>query len=134
LFGQAVTLVAIVSATTAAVQSGSVTFTIDGAAQSPVPLALVNGQDQATLATRPLAVGTQVVTVAYSGDNSFHPSASAQGALQIVAGADGPRITMIQRFSFHMMPTTLVLTLNDSLDPTSAERASNYRIVGRDGR
>jgi hypothetical protein len=33
-----------------------------------------------------------------------------------------------------MQPTTLVLTFNDGLDPTSASELADYKIVGPDGR
>jgi len=72
--GQTVALMSIVSAAMTGVPSGSVTFTIDEAAHSSVPLAVVNGQDQASLATSSLTVGTHVMTAAYSGDSSFQPS------------------------------------------------------------
>jgi len=150
--GQTVTLVATVSAATAGVPSGSVTFTIDGIAQSPVSVALVNGQDQATLATSSLAVGMHLVTAAYSGDASFGPSTSPQQSVQIVtasptptptptptgsgapgARSDGPRVVSVRRYGIHMMPTTIVLTFDELLDPAAAQDVNNYRITDRGG-
>ncbi|HKI19981.1 MAG TPA: Ig-like domain-containing protein, partial [Isosphaeraceae bacterium] len=74
IVGQPVTLVAIVSATAGGVPPGSVIFTIDGVAQSPVPLTVSNGQDQATLPETALPVGTHHVTAAYGGNSAFQPS------------------------------------------------------------
>jgi virginiamycin B lyase len=45
------------------------------------------------------------------------------------ARGDGPRITLVQRFGFHMRPTTLVLTFDEPLDPVRAQDVANYRIV-----
>lgn len=53
--------------------TGTVTFTIDGAAQTPV--ALSNGQ--ATFSTSTLSAGTHIVTAAYSGDGNFNGGTSA---------------------------------------------------------
>jgi uncharacterized repeat protein (TIGR01451 family) len=45
------------------------------------------------------------------------------------ATGDGPRIILVQRFGFHMRPTTLVLTFDKSLDPVRAQDVANYLIV-----
>jgi len=47
---------------------------------------------------------------------------------------DGPHITDVQRFGYHMMPTTLVLTFDQALDSATAEDKHNYQIVGPHGR
>ncbi len=46
---------------------------------------------------------------------------------------DGPQVTNVQRFGYHAQPTYLVISFNMSLDPSSAEDAANYRIVGSGG-
>ena len=40
----------------------------------------------------------------------------------------------MQRYGYHMMPTTLVLTFDQALDAATAEDAQNYRIIGPRGR
>ena len=40
-----------------------------------------------------------------------------------------PRSPMVKRFGYHTMPTTVVLTFNQALDPATAEDVHNYRIV-----
>ena len=46
---------------------------------------------------------------------------------------DGPQVTNVQRFGYHSQPTYLVIYFNMSLDPSTAEDASNYQIVGPGG-
>jgi len=72
--GQNVTFTAAVSATApgSGTPTGSVVFTIDGAAQPAVPLTA--GSAALTLAT--LAGGSHTVTAAYSGDGDFTASAA----------------------------------------------------------
>ena len=53
-FGDEVTFTAIVTPTADGPTDGSVTFTIDGTAQTPVPLQVVGGIDQAALPTSTL--------------------------------------------------------------------------------
>jgi hypothetical protein len=74
IFRQAVTFTATVSATTSVPlgPSGTVTFTIDGVAQTPV--ALVNGVATFTIAT--LGVGSHTIVVTYNGDGNFLTSTS----------------------------------------------------------
>ena len=44
-------------------------------------------------------------------------------------GSDGPTVVSLKRFGYHAQPTVLVLTFNESLDPSTASDAANYRIV-----
>ncbi len=46
----------------------------------------------------------------------------------------GPQVVKVQRYGYHAMPTTLVLTFDQALDPATAEDVHNYRIVGLHGR
>jgi hypothetical protein len=71
-FGQSVTFTANVSGT-GGTPSGTVTFTVDGIAQTPVSLSGGSAQ----YITSSLAVGTHSITAAYSGDSSFNGSTSS---------------------------------------------------------
>ena len=75
-FGQDVTLTAVVtpSAATSSEPTGTVTFTIDGQAESPSTLSMVGSVDQATFRTATLAVGAHTITAAYGGDSVFSSS------------------------------------------------------------
>jgi hypothetical protein len=64
--GQTVTF----TATVPAGATGIVTFSIDGAAQPPVPVA----GSQALFATASLALGTHAIVATYSGDPNFSPA------------------------------------------------------------
>src|SRR5512135_1546470 len=71
-FGQAVTFTATVApALGAGTPIGTVTFTFDGQWQAPVPLAVVNGADQATLTLRSLPAGAHTIAAYYDGYLGF---------------------------------------------------------------
>ena len=80
--GQSVTFTATVSPadTGAGVPTGSVVFTIDGVAGSPVA---VDGTGTATYSTSSLAVGSHTLSAAFTGSNGWGDS-SASGADQVV--------------------------------------------------
>ena len=117
--------------------TGTVTFTIDGKADSPVPLTDVNGEDQATLTLPALAAGSYMISASYSGDSNFGPSNSSTATQVVdpstVVGGHGPTIVSVLRYGYHMMPTTLVLTFDQVLDAITAEDASDYRVIGPAG-
>jgi hypothetical protein len=89
IFGQTVTLTATVSTNPPGSEppTGTVTFTIDGVAQPPVPL--VGGV--ATLTVENLSVGTHTVTASYSGD-ATHASGTSSAFPQIVLAAAVPAL------------------------------------------
>jgi hypothetical protein len=162
--GQPVTFTATVApAGTDGSPSGSVTFTIDGLSQAPVPLHVVNGSDQATLSIESLAQGTHTIRAAYSGDSSFAASAVTTSLVQTVkavpapggdgptveagaaagaggpsvvtvAAANGPSVESVKRFGIHMQPTVLEVRFNEPLDPISAVGLSNYKVTDPAGR
>ncbi len=138
--GQPVTLTAVVSPSgTGKTPSGSVTFTIDGVSQSSVPLKVVSGRDQATLAIASLGAGEHTISASYSGDTSFAASSLASPLVQTVKAVsvpagDGPKVELVQRFGVHMHPTVLVVSFNEALDPASAVNLNNYKITDPAGR
>ena len=117
--------------------TGTITFTIDGKAGSPVPLTDVNNADQATVTLPSLAAGSYTITASYSGDTNFAASDSST-VTQVVdpstaVTVDGPTIASVLRYGYHMMPTTLVLAFDQALDATIADDASLYRVIGPAG-
>jgi hypothetical protein len=88
----------------------------------------------ATFSLASLAVGSHTITAVYSGDTAF---ASASGAttetVDAPATSTGPQLTWVKRFGFQAMPTTVVLTFNQPLDPGTAEDVGNYVIIDRNG-
>jgi hypothetical protein len=146
-FGEGVTFTAVVApGTGTGTPTGSVTFTLDGRAQPPVNLAVIDGLDQATFTTSTLAVGGHTLTAFFSGDPTFGPSASSALSSMVKSSSpppkaplvspDGPLVMNFQRFGYHSQPTVVVLTFNKALDPATADSAANYRIVplGRRGK
>jgi hypothetical protein len=149
--GQAVTFKAIITGSGTVAPTGTVTFTIDGRAEPPVPLSEVGGPYQATLTVSTLTVGTHTIVAAYSGDAHYAPSRSSQQTQVVLPASagtpagtgtpvpapvvtDGPRIVSMLRYGYHMMPTRIVLTFDQALDAVTAEDAKDYRIIGPAGR
>ena len=111
--------------------TGSVTFE-DGTTALGTS-SLDNGV--ATFSLASLAVGSHTITAVYSGDANF---ATASGVTTVTVNAPpatstGPRLTGVQRHGFHAMPTTVVLTFDQPLDPGSAEDVRNYVILDPSG-
>jgi Big-like domain-containing protein len=106
-FGQAVTLTANVSPTTA---TGSIQF-LDGATQLGV-VAVSGGSASMTLST--LAVGNHALTAAYSGDASFAPSTSAVVSLSVAKATPGIGLTAAPNPSAFGQSVALTATLAPS--------------------
>ncbi len=142
--GQQVTFTAVVTAPGfPGTPTGTVTFTIDRVSETPVPLQVLNGHDQASFSISTLTAGTHTVSASYSGGPNFASStlpspltqtanAAAQRAAPTLQAA--PTVVLLQRFGVHMHPTVVVLTFSSALDPTTAQDVRNYRIVGPAGR
>jgi predicted outer membrane repeat protein len=125
--------------------TGTVTFTINGKASSPIPLIAATGTEEATDTLPSLATGSYTITASYSGDSNFSASASTTNT-QVVnpspvgptlvtpAHADGPTVVSVRRYGYHMMPTTVDLTFDQALDAATAEDDANYRIIGPAGK
>ncbi len=135
-FGQAVTFTATVTpdARSTDTPTGTVTFEEGTTVLGTAPL----NDGVATFAISTLAVGSHSIAAVYSGDADF---ATAIGVTTETVNAPtpppatslGPRLTGVQRFGFHAMPTTVVLTFDQPLDPGSAEDVRNYVILDPSG-
>jgi hypothetical protein len=139
--GEQVTFTAFVSPESGSgVPTGTVTFTIDGKAQTPVSLRDVTGRELAVLSVSTLSAGKHTISATYNGDPAFAASAGSSPLVETVNEAlggpamfDGPTVSSVERFGIHMQPTVLVLNFNDGLDPNSAQDMNNYKIVGPAG-
>jgi hypothetical protein len=132
--GQPFTLTSTVARTVGGgTPGGTVTFIINGVAQSPVPLAVVGGRSVASLFVPGLPAGNYAVAAAYSGDPSALPSTSAPATLAVVNAADGPSVVRVDRFGYHAAPTTLAIRFLGTLDATRASDVASYRLVGPGG-
>src|SRR5262249_37084289 len=84
--GQQVTFTAVVTAPgVAGTPTGIATFTIDGTAQTPVPLSVVRGVDEAQFTISTLTAGQHSVTAAYSGDENVSSSGGSLPAQTVNA-------------------------------------------------
>jgi uncharacterized repeat protein (TIGR01451 family) len=85
----------------------------------------------------PTAAGTLNNHASVSGNESDStPNDNNAAELTTVntpVGVDGPIVTSVQRFGFHSFPTTLVLTVNEQLNPGRAQNLANYRLVALGG-
>jgi hypothetical protein len=139
--GEAVTFTAIVTPSAssgAGSPTGTVTFTIDGVAQTAVALTPMGSNAQASFTTAALATGSHSVVALYSGDPNFASSTSPALTEVVQPATAPPRVVSLQRFGFHAMPTKLVLTFSSALDPARAMNVAEYQVVallrGRKGR
>ena len=95
--GQSVTFTAVVTAPSyQGTPTGTVTFTIDGQALTPVSLALVGGSDQAQFTTSTLSAGSHTVSASYSGDTNVSPSSGSLPTQTVDAPALQASTTTLQ--------------------------------------
>ena len=89
---------------------------------------------QATLTVPSLPAGTHTITAVYSGDATHAPSTTVVADVVIVAASPssehGPTVVSLSRYGYHAQPTYLVIYFDGSLDPSTAEKASNYKVAG----
>ncbi len=96
-FGEAVSFTAIVAPQTGTgTPTGTVTFSIDGAAQPPVALAIVGGTDQASFSTSTLTLGQHTVTAVYNAQGNFTGSPSNAVTQVVTVGTSPVTITSLK--------------------------------------
>jgi uncharacterized membrane protein len=84
LVGQLVTITAIVApAAGSGAPTGNVTFKLDGTAQTPISVQVLNGLVEATFSTATLSPGTHMISASYSGDANFTSSAGEPSTLSV---------------------------------------------------
>jgi virginiamycin B lyase len=106
-------------------RAGVVTFPVgDLAAGASVTVSItVTPTTSGSIVNRASVSLTQVDPT--PADDSLSQSTSVTSP----AVADGPTVTLVQRFGIHTQPTTIVLAFDAPLDPTSAQDVHNYQIV-----
>jgi len=125
--------------------SGPITASLVGPGGSPtqsIPTFILPGLSTGTfeLQTSLASEGQGTVTVDVQSLTTAAINASPTAAVVLPPPItksvpfDGPQVTAIERYGYHMMPTTLVLTFDQALDSTTAEDTHNYQIVGPHGR
>ena len=97
--------------------------------------------DEASFTIRALTAGNYTFGATYNGDPDFATSQATPHAQSVSASVttpppstDGPRITLVQRYGYHMGQTSIVLTFDQAIDAVTAEDAKDYRIIGPAGR
>jgi hypothetical protein len=131
-FGQHVEFVATVFAADNSPVGGTVTF-LDGT--NVLGEGTIGTNGVATFDDPSLPVGSSAITASYSGDSQHSPSVSSPVAQVVTASSVvSPSVVLLQRFGYHMQPTSLVLSFNTALDAVSAQNVQDYRIVTVGGR
>ena len=126
-FGQSVVLTAKVTSADGSPPSGTVTFK-EGT--TTIGSGVVGANGTATFTDTSLVIGSNAITATYGGDPG-HGGSVSTAVTQVVESplTAAPTIVSLQRFGFHMQPTSLVLTFSVPLDAASARRVSNYQVV-----
>jgi len=81
-----------------------------------------------------LGTGTVMVEVRSLTDGSIATTSMASVAAGPAVTIIGPQVATVERYGYHMMPTTLVLTFDQALDAIAADDPDNYQIIGPCGR
>jgi hypothetical protein len=141
--GAPVTFTAVVSPgpeTFAEMPTGTVTFTIDGTPQTPVPLQVVNGHEQAVFSLATLTAGTHHVTATYNGDTTFAASAVASPLVQtvtVIPHGDRPEtapplVTIesvrLVRNKRHRV-TEILVGFTGEVNAAQAQNLAEYRLI-----
>jgi hypothetical protein len=95
----------------AALPTGTVTFTIDGNAQTPVAVTIVNNQAEATFPDASLAAGSHTIGATYSGDPIFAGS-PAQNITQVVQIGTTTSVTATPSPGIAGQPITFTVTVS----------------------
>ena len=82
----------------------------------------------ATLNLGALSPGSHSFRAVFSGGGTFSTSDSS-----LVVSTDGPQVTGVLRYGFHMQPTYLLLDFNGPLDPARLRTRRIIEIVGPGG-
>jgi hypothetical protein len=85
--------------------------------------------DTTITADSPAGTGIANVTVVTTGGTS-----ATSAADQFTYVSKSPSVVSVQRFGFHMRPTSLVITFSAPLDPARAADVNNYQIVTMGGK
>ncbi len=101
--------------------TGSFTFSVSSGA---LPAGLTLNSTSGVISGTPTTAAVSDFTV------SAKDSAGATGSqAYTLTVANGPVVTNLQRFGYHMQPTIFVLTFNEPLNATTAQNLSNYTLV-----
>jgi uncharacterized repeat protein (TIGR01451 family) len=89
--------------------------------------------DSFTIVVAPTAAGTlNDQATAGMDQTDLTPADNSRTLITSVTskvGVDGPKVTSVQRFGVHALPTTLVLTFDKLLDAARAQNPDNYQII-----
>ena len=113
---------------------------LDGSPTQSIPVFYLPGLSTGAieLEVNAAAIGQGTVNVLVQSLSNSAMSATATATLVVgsttVAPLPGPQVVSVDRYGYHEMPTTLVLTFDQALDAVTADDAKNYVIIGPHGR
>ena len=125
-YGTPITLTAKIAPSSPSIPTGTVTFTVDGAALAPVALSSAVG----TTILSNLAVGTHSVSCAYSGDGTFAPSTCNTVQVVITPGTSAITIASSQNPSIAYTPVTFTIHLTLNGQPAPAGTPFTFSLMG----
>jgi virginiamycin B lyase len=85
-----------------------------------------------TIVVTPTAAGTLSNRATITASQT-DPTPADNSVARTTTVTAAPTVTSVQRFGFHLQPTTLVLTFDQPLDPARAQDLANYRLAALDG-
>ena len=113
---------------------------LDGSPTQSIPVFYLPGLSTGAieLEVNGAEIGRGTVNVLVQSLSNSAMTATATATLVVgstsVAPLPGPQVVSVDRYGYHEMPTTLVLTFDQVLDAVTADDAKNYVIIGPHGR
>lgn len=113
---------------------------LDGAPTQSIPAFILPGLASGAIVLqadlKDIGLGMLMVKVQSLSDPAITMTAvaSVSSASSGPHPLDGPEVTQVLRYGYHWMPTIVVVSFNQALDPAAAADAKDYRIIGPGGR
>ena len=78
-----------------------------------------------------LSAGTHSLSAVFTGNGN---SSKSVATVTVDTNTDGPQVTSVDRYGYHIQPTYLLISFDGPLAVSPAEDITNYQIVGPGGR
>ncbi len=106
---------------------------LDGLPTQTIPIFRLPGLSQGVILIQAdlSAIGSGTITVQVTSLSSGRLTSTAVASLATAGSSngDGPKVVGLSRYGIHWMPTTVVLTFDQALDPSTATNVNNYIII-----
>ena len=106
---------------------------LDGLPTQTIPIFRLPGLSQGAILVQAdlSAIGNGTITVQVTSLSSGRLTSTAVASLATAGSSngDGPKVVGLSRYGIHWMPTTVVLTFDQPLDPSTATNVNNYILI-----